>query len=319
MRNTRHKKNVIPAKAGIDPRWSLPSTTIEGEDDISSVIQKADILLEALPYLQAFRGKTVVIKYGGSAIGDPAKRRSLLQDIVFLSVAGIRPVLVHGGGPNISKQMTSKGKAPRFVQGLRVTDASTLKLVIKALSGVNQLLVKEVRALGARAQGVSGLDGGLIKAEPFTIPGEDLGFVGKVNGVNTGPVQRLLALGVVPVVMPVGSGWDHQAYNINADEAAAALAAALKAEKFVMVTDVPGILRQSNNRHSLISTATIKQIGRLTQQGIISGGMIPKTKACIHALEGGVRKTHMIDVAVPHGLLLEIFTQQGIGTEIVAR
>ncbi len=294
----------------------MPSTSLKIP---AAVIKKADILLEALPYLQAFRGKTVLIKYGGSAIADPAKRRSLLQDIVFLSVAGIRPVLVHGGGPNISKQMARRGTPPRFVQGLRVTDAKTLKLVIKALSEVNRLLVKELKALGARAQGVSGLESRLIRAEVHTIAGEDLGFVGTVSGVNTGPVRRLLALGVIPVVMPVGSGWDHQAYNINADEAAAALAAALKAEKFVLVTDVPGILRQSDNRHSLISTATVKQIGRLTGQGIVSGGMIPKTKACIHALEGGVRKTHMIDVAVPHGLLLEIFTKQGIGTEIVAR
>ena len=294
----------------------MPSTPLKIP---AAVIKKADILLEALPYLQAFRGKTVLIKYGGSAIGDPAKRRALLQDIVFLSGAGIRPVLVHGGGPNISKQMTSNGKPPLFVQGLRVTDATTLKLVIKALSEVNHVLVKELKALGARAQGVSGLESGLIRADQYTIAGEDLGFVGKVSGVNTGPVQRLLALGVIPVVMPVGSGWDHQAYNINADEAAAAMAAALKAEKFVLITDVPGILRQAENRRTLISTATVKQIGRLTRQGVISGGMIPKTKACIHALEGGVRKTHMIDVTVPHGLLLEIFTQQGIGTEIVAR
>ena len=312
MPNTPLKNIVIPAKAGIktDPHFR--------EDDIPPA-RKADILLEALPYLQAFRGKTVLIKYGGSAIADSAKRRALLQDIVFLSVAGIRPVLVHGGGPNISKQMTRTGKPPRFVQGLRVTDATTLKLVIKTLSEVNHLLVKELKALGARAQGISGLESELIRAEQYTIAGEDIGFVGKVSGVNTGPVQRLLALSVIPVVMPVGSGWDHQAYNINADEAAAALAAALKAEKFVLITDVPGILRQSGNRHSLISTATVKQIGHLTKQGVISGGMIPKTKACIHALEGGVRKTHMIDVAVPHGLLLEIFTQQGIGTEIVAR
>jgi len=283
------------------------------------VIEKANHLLEALPYLKAFRGKTFVVKYGGSALSDPAKRRTILKDIAFLSVSGIRPVLVHGGGPEISRRMSGKGKPPRFVQGLRVTDAATLKLVVKALTSVNQMLVKELRSFGARAQGLIGSEGGLIRAEPHTIPGETLGFVGTVTGVNTGPVQRLLALGVIPVVVPVGASWNQQLYNINADEAAAALAAALKAEKFMLVTDVPGVLRKPGNAGTLIPTVTVKSAAALIRQGIISGGMIPKTKACIHALEGGVRKTHMIDVAVPHGLLLEIFTDRGIGTEIVAR
>ena len=174
-----------------------------------------------------------------------------------------------------------------------------------------------MKSLGAHAQGIVGSDGGLIRAEPYTIPGEDLGFVGKVTDVNPGPIQRLLVLGVVPVVVPVGVGWNHQLYNINADEAAAALAAAIKAEKFVLVTDVPGILGRSGDLRSLISTVTVRSTQRLIQKGTISGGMIPKTKACVHALEGGVKKTHMIDIAVPNGLLLEIFTDQGIGTQIV--
>ena len=284
---------------------------------LATPIRKADVLLEALPYLQAFRGKTFVIKYGGSALADPAKRRAILQDIVFFSVAGIRPVLVHGGGPEISKQMSKKGKPPRFVQGLRVTDAATLKMVMKALSGVNRKLVAELRSLGGRTHGLAGWDGGLIRAEKYTIAGEDLGFVGMVTGVNTGPVQRLLALGVIPVVIPVGAGWDQQPYNVNADETASALAAALKAEKFVLVTDVPGIMTRQGNPSTLLPTVTVRQARQLIQKGIISGGMIPKTKACIGALLGGVRKTHMIDVSVPHGLLLEIFTDRGIGTEIV--
>ena len=283
----------------------------------SSVVRKTDVLLEALPYLQAFRGKTFVIKYGGSVLWNRIKRQALLQDIVFLSIAGVRPILVHGGGPEISRQMAHRGKAPRFVQGLRVTDGATLKLVVKALTQVNHLLVRELKSLGAHAQGIVGSDGGLIRAEPYTIPGEDLGFVGKVTDVNPGPIQRLLVLGVVPVVVPVGVGWNHQLYNINADEAAAALAAAIKAEKFVLVTDVPGILGRSGDLRSLISTVTVRSTQRLIQKGTISGGMIPKTKACVHALEGGVKKTHMIDIAVPHGLLLEIFTDQGIGTQIV--
>ncbi|MBI3323547.1 MAG: acetylglutamate kinase [Candidatus Omnitrophica bacterium] len=285
----------------------------------AAVVRKADTLLEALPYLQSFRRKTVVVKYGGSVISDAALRRAILQDIVFMSVAGIRPVLVHGGGPEISRQMSRRGKPPRFVQGLRVTDAGTLKMVIQALTGVNRMLVKELRELGARAQGLLGSESGLIRAEPYTIPGEELGYVGLVTGVNAGPVQRLLALGVIPVVIPAGAGWDHQQYNVNADEAAAALAAGLKAEKFVLMTNVAGILTRRDDPRSFLSTVTAGRAQELIRKGVIGGGMIPKARACMNALQGGVRKTHMIDARVPHGLLLEIFTDQGIGTEIVRR
>ena len=292
----------------------------------AKAVKKAAVLLEALPYLQAFQGKTFVIKYGGSALADPKLRQAVLQDIVFLSVAGIRPVLVHGGGPEISQQMAKRGKRARFIQGLRVTDRATLRLVIQALSQVNKKLVAEIQSLGARAQGVPGWESGLIRAEKYGVPGADLGFVGKVTGVNTGPVQRLLSLRVIPVVIPVGAGWDNQAYNVNADEAASALAATLKAEKFVLVTDVPGILLKRNRpgsprpnprRGGLLSHVTVSKAMGLIKNGVIAGGMIPKTKACISALKGGVKKTHMVDVAVPHGLLLEIFTDSGIGTEIV--
>ena len=281
-----------------------------------SVVRKADVLLEALPYLQAFRGKSFVIKYGGSILSDERKRRAVLQDIVFLSTAGIRPVLVHGGGPEISRQMARQGKSPRFVQGLRVTDAGTLKTVIQALRRVNRMLVSELRALGGRAQGLIGCESGLIRAEPYLIAGEELGFVGKVVGVNGGPIQRLLALGVIPVIIPVGVSWDHQAYNVNADEAAAALAAGLKSEKFVLMTDVPGILARVHDHRSLLSTANIRQIRNLIAKSAISGGMVPKARACIHAVQGSVRKTHIIDAGIPHALLLEIFTDRGIGTEI---
>jgi acetylglutamate kinase len=280
-------------------------------------VEKAKVLLEALPYLQAFRGKIFVIKYGGAALAVEAHRKSVLKDIVFLSVAGIRPVLVHGAGKEISRQMEAKGHRPRFVQGLRVTDARTLQVVIRALAKVNRLLVSELRALGARAQGLMGHEARLIQAEPYSIAGEDLGFVGKVTGVHVGPIKRLLMLGNIPVVAPIGVGWNQKRYNVNADEAAANLAAGLKAEKFVLVTDVPGILRRPGRPETLIPTVTIAQARRLIRQGIVAGGMIPKTQACIHALEQGVRKTHLIDVAVPHGLLLEIFTDRGIGTEIV--
>jgi len=279
--------------------------------------KKADVLMEALPYLQDFRGKTFVIKYGGSAVSDPVRRRAILQDILFFSVAGIRPVLVHGGGPEISRQMSRKGKPPKFVQGLRVTDAATLRMVTRALAQVNRLLVSELKELGGRTQGLVGCENGLIRAEKYNLPEADLGYVGIVTGINTGPVQRLLSLGVIPVVMPVGVGWDSQPYNVNADEAAAALAASLKAEKFVLVTNVPGVLTRQDDHATLVPTLTAARALRLIKRGVISGGMIPKAKACIHALQGGVRKTHMIDASVPHALLLEIFTDRGIGTEIV--
>lgn len=284
-----------------------------------AIVRKADVLLEALPYLQAFRGKTFVIKYGGSALSDPAKRRRILQDVVFMSVAGIRPVLVHGAGPEISKQMSGRGKKPRFIQGLRVTDSQTLRVVAKTLTQVNQQLVRELRALGARAQGVNGSEGGLLRAEKVSIAGEELGFVGTITGVNPGPIQRLLVMGVIPVVIPMGVGWDNQLYNINADAAAASLAAGLKAEKFVLVTDVPGVLKRPSDPRSLISSITVAGAQRLIKSGVILSGMIPKTRACMEALKGGVKKTHMIHVDVPHGLLLEIFTDRGVGTEIVAR
>lgn len=305
-KQSRFKNKIATAPSG--PR---------NDRAFAALVRKADVLLEALPYLQAFRGKTFVIKYGGSALADPAKRRALLEDIVFFSVAGIRPVLVHGGGPEISKRMSQRGKPPRFVQGLRVTDAATLRVVMKVLADVNKRLVAELKTLGARTHGLMGWEGGLIRAEKYTVAGQDLGYVGMVTGVNTGPVQRLLALGVIPVVVPVGAGWDQQPYNVNADEAASALAATLRAEKFVMVTDVSGILTRPGKTASLLSTVTVGRARRLIRQGTISGGMIPKTKACIEALLGGVRKTHMIDVSIPHGLLLEIFTDRGIGTEII--
>ena len=298
----------------------MPSTRRNRNRGIpSSIVAKANVLLEALPYLQAFRGKTFVIKYGGSALSDPIKRRGFLQDLVFLSVAGIRPVLVHGGGQEISNEMSRYGKPPRFVHGLRVTDRATLTLVIHSLERVNRMLVRDLVSLGARAHGLMGFEGGLIRAERHTLPDEDLGFVGRVISVNAGPIQRLLVMGAIPVIVPVGAGWDHQRYNINADLAASALAATLKAEKFVLVTDVPGILKTPSNRQSLLSTLTIAQAQRLVKQGVICGGMIPKTKACIHALQGGVRKTHLVDLSVPHGLLLEIFTDRGIGTEILKK
>ncbi|MBI1953521.1 MAG: acetylglutamate kinase [Candidatus Omnitrophica bacterium] len=286
---------------------------------LKNVVAKADVLLEALPYLQAFRGKTFVVKFGGNALANDEARRLILQDIAFLSIAGIRPVLVHGGAPEITRQMSRKGRKPRWVQGLRVTDRQTLEVVERSLRKINHRLVAELKTLGARAQGLKGYEAGLIRAERHTLPGVDLGFVGKVTGVSPGAIQRLLVLGVIPVVVPLASGWDGQWYNVNADYAASALASALKAEKFVLVTDVPGILLKRQDAQSLISTLTIARAKALIRRGTIDSGMIPKTEACIAALRGGARKTHLVDVRTPHALLLEIFTDRGIGTEIVKR
>lgn len=278
---------------------------------------KADVLVEALPYLQAFRDKVFVIKYGGSALGDPALRRGLLQDLVFMSVVGIRPVLVHGGGPDISQRMAAAGLEPRFVDGLRVTDAQTLHVVVEALQGLNRTLVKELIGFGGRAVGFANAAKTPLTAKRLTVRGEDLGFVGDIVEVHPAPVLSAARRGALPVVWPLGKDRTGQLYNINADQAAADLAAALRAEKLVLVTDVRGILRKPGNPESLVPSITVPEVDGLIARGVVVTGMIPKARACVHALKHGVRKTHMVDIKIPHGLLLEIFTDRGIGTEIV--
>ena len=273
---------------------------------------KAGVLLEALPYLRAFREKIFVIKYGGSALGDPALRRRILQDIVFLSLVGIRPVLVHGGGPDISQRMARQGQAARFVEGLRVTDEATLRIVATSLQQLNHRLVRELRALGGRPVGFAARGPALLQTRPMTIRGHDLGYVGTIVAAHPQPVLHALRQGQIPVVWPLGRGHDHHLYNVNADQAAADLAGALTAEKLVLVTDVRGILRAG----TLVPSVTARQVETLVGRGVITKGMIPKARACVHALGRGVRKTHMIDIKIPHGLLLELFTDRGIGTEI---
>lgn len=287
------------------------------DDHLTEASAKADVLVEALPYLQAFREKVFVIKYGGSALGDPTLRRGLLQDLVFMSVIGIRPVLVHGGGPDISQRMAAAGQEARFVDGLRVTDAETLHIVVEALQALNRTLVKELIALGGRAVGLAHAAKTPLTAKRLTIRGQDLGFVGEITAVHPTPVLAAGRRGVIPVIWPLGKDRAGQLYNINADQAAADLAAALHAEKLVLVTDVRGILKQPGSADSLIPSVTGREVDALIEQGVVVKGMIPKARACVHALKYGVRKTHMVDIKVPHGLLLEIFTDRGIGTEIV--
>jgi acetylglutamate kinase len=277
-------------------------------------IRKADILIEAIPYIQAFRGKVIVAKYGGSSIDNAAAMRGMLQDLVFLSAVGIRSVLVHGGGPAITRKLSAGGRRTRFVEGIRVTDRRTVRVVHQALSEVNRRLVEQIRALGGHAEGLTP-ERRVVVAQPHA-QASTLGFVGSVRLIHTGPVRIALSHHAIPVISPVGVGV-RQLYNINADEVACEVAAAMGAEKLVLLTNVRGILRQAKDPDSLISTMPVKQARRLMDRGVIQSGMIPKVKACIDALRRGVKKTHIIDAAMPHAMLLEIFTKQGIGTQIV--
>lgn len=277
-------------------------------------IRKADILIEARPYLQKFRGKVIVAKYGGSAIDHPAAMRGILEDLVFLSVVGIRAILVHGGGPAIDRKLSKSGKQRKFLDGLRVTDRATMRIVSQALEEVNQRLVGQVRDLGGHAQGLVTRHR-LIAAVPHSRANE-LGYVGEVAWIHTSRLRHLLSRDTIPVVSPVGVG-GALLYNINADDVASEIAASLKAEKLVLLTNVRGIFRKPNEARSLISTIGVSKAKQLMQEGIIQSGMIPKVRACIEALRCGVKKTHIIDATLPHALLLEIFTKQGIGTEIV--
>lgn len=277
-------------------------------------IRKADILIEAIPYIQAFRGKVIVAKYGGSAIDNPGAMRAILQDLIFLSEVGIRSVLVHGGGPEISRKLSQVGKKSAFVDGLRVTDAATIRVVDQALGEVNRRLVKQVEALGGQAEGMTPKQK-VIAATPHPRAAE-LGFVGSVAWVHTGLIRRVFTRHAIPIICPLGLGHG-QLYNVNADDVASEVAAALKAEKLVLLTNVRGILQQPQDTASLISTLSVKDAKVLMERRVIQEGMIPKVKACITALRRGVKKTHIIDAAISHAMLLEIFTKQGIGTEIV--
>jgi len=289
---------------------------------MKDLIKKASILLEALPYLQAFRRKTFVIKLGGSTMEDESIVKDILKDAVFLENAGIRIVIVHGGGKAITAAMKKAGLKSEFVEGLRVTDKATIRIVEKVLvKEINAGLVKLVNKLGGKAVGFSAADNGVLQAKKEYIVKEengkkkkiDIGFVGQITGIYTHPIYRLLNVERIPVIAPLALGGDGFVYNINADIAACEIAGQLKAEKLIFVTDVNGIL----NGDSLISSLNIRDVERLTRQKVITGGMIPKTRSMIKALRRGVRKTHIINGNIPHSLLLEIYTDKGIGTELV--
>ncbi len=282
---------------------------------------KAATLIEALPYIQKLRGQTVVIKYGGAAMEDPLLVESTLRDIVFLEAVGINPVIVHGGGKAISAEMQKAGLKPEFIEGMRVTDQASIDIVDSVLSSViNPAIVDKITRLGGRARGLSGKD--VFEAEKMWLEkttGEkvDIGFVGEVVRVKAATLLELVHEEIVPVISPVARGKQGGVYNINADVAAAQTAIAAEAKKVIFISDVNGILRDPKDPHSVIPTVTVKEIEELKKTGIISGGMLPKVNSCIKALESGVDKIHLIDGRIPHSMLLEIFTDSGIGTQIL--
>ena len=283
-------------------------------------------LIEALPYLRDFKDKTIVVKYGGNAMLNDQIKNKVLQDIVFLQCAGMRPVVVHGGGPEITAMLMQAGKKSEFVSGLRVTDAESVGIAEMALVGkINTDLVARLNTLGGRAVGLNGKDANLVQAKKHLADvyenGEvnlvDIGFVGNVEHVNTELIEVLLANGFIPVIAPTGVGTNGETYNINADSVAGEIAGALKAEKLLVLTDVRGIYSDYRDESSFISTLTFEKAQELIIRGKIDGGMIPKVRACITALSGGAKKTHIIDGRAEHTILMEIFSEKGVGTEVV--
>ncbi len=282
---------------------------------MENIIKKAGVLVEAMPYIDQFRRKVFVIKYGGSILHDEAIRRSVLEDIVFLSYVGIRIILIHGGGPHISNRLKAIGVEPEFHNGIRVTDEKTLKIVVEELDEINAQIVNEIRSLRGDVSGLKG-DENIVYVEKKKSD-RDLGYVGTITNIERRIIENYLRRGRITVVAPLGVGADHQTHNVNADEVASAIASSVCAEKFVLLTNVPGVLADPKDPSSLFSTLTLADVDRLKKEGVVSGGMIPKVDACVEALCGGVPKAHIIDARIDRALLLEIFTDTGIGTQIV--
>lgn len=284
---------------------------------IISALEKAEILVEALPYIKKFYGKRVVIKYGGAAMKDCSLKQRVMQDIVLMKYVGMHPIVVHGGGPEINAMLKRLGINSRFIDGLRVTDQETMEVVEMVLGGkVNKEIVSGINASGGRAIGISGKDGGLIEAGALDPQGK-MGFVGKVEHVNPQIIETIIENGYIPVIAPIGIDNRGQSYNINADLVAAAIAVGMKADKLVLLTDVPGLLSDPSNSESLISVLKISEVADYIADGTIAGGMIPKIQCCLEAVAGGVGRTHIIDGRVPHSILLEVFTDEGVGTMVI--
>ena len=280
-------------------------------------LEKAEVLIEALPYIQRFNRKIIVVKYGGSAMVDEQLKKSVIQDVVLLKLVGFKPIIVHGGGKEISRWVGKVGKEPQFINGLRVTDEETMEIAEMVLGKVNKELVSMVESLGVKAVGISGKDGGLLTVEKKYSNGQDIGYVGNVTGVNAKILFDLLDKDFLPIVCPIGMDENFLTYNINADDAACAIAKEMKAEKLAFLTDIEGVYKDPKDPESLISKLFVKEAKELIDNGNVGGGMIPKLQNCIDAIEQGVSRVHILDGRIPHSLLLEIFTNKGIGTAIL--
>jgi acetylglutamate kinase len=280
-------------------------------------IEKAKILIESLPYIKEFNGKTIVIKYGGSAMLNEELKKAVMQDIALMKLVGMRPVIVHGGGPEINQLLDRLGKEAKFVEGLRVTDDETMEIVEMALSGkVNKSIVNHIISIGGSSVGISGKDANLLEAEKLLVNNKDVGFVGSVKKVNPELINTLIENDFIPVIAPVGRDKNGITYNINADYAAESIAVALNAEKLIFLTDIEGVLMDKNDPDSLISILKVEESEKMIETKIIQGGMIPKIECCNRAVKSGVKSVHILDGRVEHSLLLEIFTEAGIGTMI---
>lgn len=288
------------------------------ESDMQKVMQKAETLIEALPYIQKFNRKIIVVKYGGSAMSNEELQKNVIKDVTLLKLVGFKPIIVHGGGKEISRWVGKVGKEAQFVNGLRVTDEETMEIAEMVLSKVNKHLVTMVQELGVKAVGISGKDGGLLKVDKKYADGKDIGFVGDIKEVNPKILYDLLEKDFLPIVAPIGLDEEFQTYNINADDAACAIAKAVGADKLAFLTDIKGLYKDINDESSFISRLTASTAENLIRDGFIGGGMLPKLTNCTFAIRGGVNRVHILDGRIAHCLLLEIFTNEGIGTAIIS-
>ena len=285
--------------------------------EMDQVMQKASVLIEALPYIQKFNRKIIVVKYGGSAMSNEELQKNVIKDVTLLKLVGFKPIIVHGGGKAISRWVEKVGKEPSFINGLRVTDEETMEIAEMVLGRVNKNLVTMVEELGVKAVGISGKDGGLLKVEKKYSDGKDIGFVGNITEVDPKVIYDLLEKDFLPIIAPIGLDENFQTYNINADDAACAIAKAVGADKLVFLTDIEGLYRDINDKSTFISRLTASQAESLISEGVIGGGMLPKLGNCTSAVRNGVNRVHILDGRIPHCMLLEIFTNQGIGTAII--